>query len=375
MGISSEFEMEGNGNWDLSKDERDDTGLVRISNEYLKPNVGLLYLLVSNFLNSVMMVSTKLLETDPEFEEPIKPLQILAVRMSVTFAGTLIYIQLKKSEIPHAPFGPPEMRKWLLLRGCTGFFGVFGLYYSLMYLSVADSTLITFLGPSFTGVLAWMFLRERYSFVEAIGALISFCGVVVIVRPAFLFGDRSEGGNLDKQVESSDPQERLIASLVALFGIFCGSVVYIIIRHIGHRAHAILSVTYFSFTTSVVSLIGIVAIPSMGFQIPQTSKQWFLFALIGLSGFFMQLFLTMGIQRERAARGAYMSYAQMVCAVFWEIVIWHHFPEFWTWCGLALIVGSAVIVFRYKPEYEAITEVNNEVSGQIPLEDFGPGKN
>ena len=117
--------------------------LQRLSDDYLKPNIGLMYLLISNLFNSLMIVSTKLLETDPELETPITPLQILVVRMFITYLGTLIYMYWKRNSIGNVPWGPPEMRKWLILRGCTGFFGVFGLYYSLMYLSVPDATVIT----------------------------------------------------------------------------------------------------------------------------------------------------------------------------------------------------------------------------------------
>ncbi|SCW01699.1 LAFE_0E05358g1_1 [Lachancea fermentati] len=347
----------------------DDGRIKRLSNEYLKPNIGILYLLISNFFNSIMVVSTKLLETDPELEVPIKPLQILVVRMLFTVIGAVIYMYLNKTTISHVPFGPPKMRKWLILRGCVGFFGVFGMYYSLMYLSVPDATVILFLGPSFTGFLAWIILRERYSVIEAVGGLISLFGVILIVRPTFLFGPvvSSEGSS----AESSNPHDRLIATLVALFGTLNASNVWIVIRYIGRRAHAIMSVTYFSFITFIISLLGILLIPSMTFQIPQTSKQWFLFLVIGFSGFFMQLSLTLGIQRERAGRGSFVAYTQMIYALIWDSLIWHHLPEFWSWCGITIIIGSAVTVLRCKPKPEASPPVDTESNQEaIQMEDF-----
>ncbi|CUS21461.1 LAQU0S03e03136g1_1 [Lachancea quebecensis] len=355
---------------EIVENKSNDSRLQRLSSEYLKPNIGLLYLLISNLFNSVMVVSTKLLETDPELEEPITPLQILVVRMFITYIGTLIYMLYNRDRIDHVPWGPPDMRKWLILRGCTGFFGVFGMYYSLMYLSVPDATIITFLGPSFTGLLAWAILRERYSKVEATGALVSLMGVILIVRPSFLFGSSAtdaSGGT----AESRDPHARLVATIVALVGVVGASNVYIIIRYIGQRAHAIMSVSYFALIACFVSLVGICVIPSMGFQIPQTSKQWFLFALIGFSGFFMQLLLTMGIQRERAGRGAIMSYSQIIYALFWDVLIWHHLPGLWSWCGIIVILGSAIWVVKCKPKSEfAATATADQESQVIQMEDF-----
>ncbi|SCU89152.1 LAME_0E02388g1_1 [Lachancea meyersii CBS 8951] len=343
--------------------------IERLSNEYLKPNIGLVYLLTANLFNSAMVVSTKLLETDQTLEKPITPLQILVVRMFITYVGTVIYMYWNRSTIEHVPWGPPEMRKWLILRGCTGFFGVFGMYYSLMYLSVPDATVITFLGPSITGVLAWMILHERYTKVEATGALVSLLGVILIVRPTFLFGSPGlQQGN--DAVESNDPRDRLVATLVALLGVLGASNVYIIIRYIGNRAHAIMSVSYFALIACIVALVGICVFPSIGFQIPQTGRQWFLFSLIGFSGFFMQLLLTMGIQKERAGRGAFMSYSQVIYALIWDLLIWHHLPGIWSWCGMFVIVGSAVCVIKYKPKPQAAVTVGQENSQAIQMQDF-----
>ncbi|CEP62835.1 uncharacterized protein LALA0_S06e04918g [Lachancea lanzarotensis] len=341
----------------------------RLSNEYLKPNIGLIYLLTANLFNSAMVVSTKLLETDQTLEEPITPLQILVVRMFITYVGTVIYMYWNRSKIEHVPWGPPEMRKWFILRGCTGFFGVFGMYYSLMYLSVPDATVITFLGPSITGVLAWMVLHERYTKVEAIGALVSLLGVVMIVRPSFLLGSSTPEKTSDV-VESNDPQERLVATLIALLGVLGSANVYIIIRYIGNRAHAIMTVSYFALICCIVSFVGICTIPWMTFQVPQTGRQWLLFSIIGLSGFFMQLLLTMGIQRERAGRGAFMSYSQVIYALIWDLLIWDHLPGFWSWAGMFIIIGSAVCVIKYKPRTEIVVAVDQETSQAIQMQEF-----
>ncbi|SCV01751.1 LANO_0F13344g1_1 [Lachancea nothofagi CBS 11611] len=346
--------------------EPEKSHLQRLSHEYLKPNIGLVYLLTANLFNSAMVVSTKLLETDPTLEAPITPLQILVVRMFITYVGTLIYMYWNRAKIDHVPWGPPEMRKWLILRGFTGFFGVFGMYYSLMYLSVPDATVITFLGPSLTGILAWIILHERYSKVEALGGVISLFGVVLIVRPTFLLGGSGTGQTNDA-VESSDPKDRLFATLVALVGVLGSCNVYIIIRYIGNRVHAIMTVSYFALIVCVVSFVGICTIPSIGFQMPQTGRQWFLFSLIGFSGFFMQLLLTLGIQKERAGRGAFMAYSQVIYALLWDMIIWHHLPGLWSWCGMIVIVGCGIWVIRFKPKPE-ITVLTGQDS--IQMENF-----
>ncbi|CAI4048810.1 uncharacterized protein SKDI_13G3830 [Saccharomyces kudriavzevii IFO 1802] len=355
----------------------DETTLQRISKDYLKPNIGLVLLTVSYFFNSAMVVSTKVLENDPEDianDRQIKPLQILLVRMVITYIGTLIYMYINKSTIPNVPFGKPEVRKWLILRGCTGFFGVFGMYYSLMYLTISDAVLITFLSPSLTIFLSWVILRERFTKVEALGSLISLMGVVLIVRPSFLFGT-PEMTDSSRIVESSDPKSRLVATLVGLWGVLGMSCVYIIIRYIGKRAHAIMSVSYFSLITAIVSFIGINTIPSMKFQIPHSRKQWILFGNLGVSGFIFQLLLTLGIQRERAGRGSLMAYTQLLYAVFWDVTLYKHWPNVWSWVGMIVIISATLWVIRIRAaNSEAMNKdpapVIDDEENSIPLTDF-----
>lgn len=77
---------ESNSNEDFNVDGNETT-LQRISKDYLKPNIGLVLLTVSYFFNSAMVVSTKVLENDPDDianDRQIKPLQILLVRMVIT---------------------------------------------------------------------------------------------------------------------------------------------------------------------------------------------------------------------------------------------------------------------------------------------------
>ena len=73
--------------------------------------------------------------------------------MGITVLCSTLYMWRAKTE--HFPFGMPEVRPLLIARGLTGFFGVFGMYYSLLYLPLADATVITFLAPSLACCRGW----------------------------------------------------------------------------------------------------------------------------------------------------------------------------------------------------------------------------
>lgn len=318
-------------------------------------NSGVLLLCIAQFCNSVMISSTKLLETNEHDDRDtnIKPLQILLVRMFITYVGCLVYMRIYKDSIPDVYFGAKEVRKWLCLRGLCGFMGVFGSYFSLMYLSISDSVLITFLSPSMTILLAWIALREPINRYEILSCILSLSGVVLIVRPTFIFGESiamDTGMDPHSTIESRNPRDRLIATLVALFGTIGMSSVYIIIRFIGKKAHAIMAVSYFSLITLIISTLGILLIPSMKLQIPSNLKEWGLFFNLGFMGFFFQLLLTMGIQRERAGRGSLIQYTQLIYALLWDIILYNHLPSIWSVCGMIIIVGSTLYAINMKAQ-------------------------
>ncbi|RLV93358.1 putative membrane protein [Spathaspora sp. JA1] len=319
-------------------------------NQYVVPNSGLCLLLTSHFLNSIMIASCKLLVTDKDSNVPIHPLQILFIRMLITYILCLIYMGITRS-IPEAPFGPKKVRTLLIMRGSLGFFGVFGLYFSLQYLSVSDAVGITFLAPMVTAFLAFVVLGESYSILEAVCSVVSFGGVILIAKPSFIFGEviNEEIQGIDESVESGSTEKRIIATIVGLLGVFGVSSVYVVLRKIGKEIHPLLSVSYFALICCIITFFAILVIPSLSFILPANNYQWFLFLVIGISGFFMQFSLTAGIQRIKASRAAIMAYSGMVFALFWDLTIWGHLPEFLSFLGMLLIIGNAIIIMKFKP--------------------------
>lgn len=317
------------------------------------PNLGVSLLLTSQFLNSIMILTCKLLEADPAFEVPIHPVQILFARMFITYICCILYMAITRS-VEDAPFGPKSQRPLLVLRGILGFFGVFGLYYSLQYLSLSDAVSITFLIPMVTAFFAWIAIGEKYSLLEAVCSLLSLAGILLIAKPESIFGAESL-----LEVPDSDPAEssssglRVLATVVGFIGVCGASSVYVLLRKIGRSAHPLISVSYFALISCVVCFVATLVTPSLSFKTPSTFRQWFLFALIGLSGFFMQFCLTAGLQREKAGKSSLMIYTNMVFALLWDFVFWGHVPGFLSILGTSLIVANAFIIIKFKPAQDA----------------------
>ena len=140
-------------------------------------NKGLAYMLLGQVFGTLMNVTTRLLEVEGNKGKGLHPFQILFARMGITFVLASGYMWWKKT--PHFPFGMKEVRWLLVCRGLGGFGGVFGMYYSLLYLPLADATVITFLAPSLACWACSILIKEPFTRVEQIAALISLCKILM----------------------------------------------------------------------------------------------------------------------------------------------------------------------------------------------------
>jgi len=277
-------------------------------------------------------------------------------------------------QVPDPYLGPKEVRLLLVFRGVSGFFVLFGVYYSLQYLSLSDATVITFLSPLSTAFAGYMLLGEQFSYHQALAGAFSFIGVVLIARPQALFGARlSETDGLTVHewldVPIVPPEQRLAAVGVALIGVLGATGVYTSLRAIGKRAHTLHSLTAFASQCVIVSGIGMFAlgIPPV---LPSNPMWLFLLILICIFGFLAQVFLTMGLQRETAGRGTLAFYVQIVFATILERIFFHTSPSPLSLLGTFVILGSALYVALTKgPAPSSTIKPDTSPSEDIYLED------
>ncbi|KAI1393270.1 uncharacterized protein F4822DRAFT_6101 [Hypoxylon trugodes] len=344
-------------NLEGSKDGQRRTVWQRLKRFYER-NIGLFFVFLAQVFASLMTMTTRLLETG--FEKKFHALQIIFVRMLATAVLGSLYMWYKK--VPDFPLGRRDVRGLLVLRGLSGFTGLFCSYYSLSYLNISDATVISFLVPTMTAFICFIALREPFTVREAIAGLIAFAGVLFIARPTFLF-PQHEAGQTEPNSTSlfmveqpkgivpsvpATPAQRAIAVLLAVIGSFAAASAYSTIRVIGKRAHSLVSVNYFAVLATVVSFIVVLVVPDLHFEIPENATQWSLLIAIGIAGFLLQFLLTEGLQREKAGRATNLIYTQMVFALILERVVWGTTPPAESLFGSALIIGSALWVSLQK---------------------------
>jgi drug/metabolite transporter (DMT)-like permease len=273
-------------------------------------------MLLAQLFGTAMNVATRLLEVSANHGRGMHPLQILFTRMALTVLCGCAYMSYTRT--PHFPLGAPAVRPLLVIRGFAGFFGVFGMYYSLMYLPLAEATVITFLAPGLASWACSVLLGEPFTRAERIGGGVSLLGVVLIARPAMIFQVFSAGsdggqtaaaaaaavppspssssaandtltarGMAVHDLDTVTPLQRLCAVGVALVGVLGAATAYTVLRWIGKRAHPLISVNYFATTTFGVCLILQWLLPEVGFLLPSDARDWGWLVFLGVCGFVM----------------------------------------------------------------------------------------
>ncbi|KAH8821794.1 hypothetical protein F5884DRAFT_867961 [Xylogone sp. PMI_703] len=294
--------------------------------EFYQKNKGWLLVLLSQFFAVFMHTAAKSLESG---SSSVHPLQILALRMVLTFSASSLILW---RNCPEAfPFGEKELRSLFIIRGMSGVIGAVGFYCSLIYLPLSEATILNFLAPLGACCMMTFIASGSFTASEVASAILSLVGVMLITQPSLIFG--SGRGN-ESTLNSGS---HLVGFGFAMMGAMGGMCAYTSIRTIGKRAHSLTSVNYFAATLLLVSIVAFAAVPGVDFKTDLSTMEWSLLALIATIGFLMEVALTAGLSAEDSHRATYMIYSQAIIALIVDGTLWHKTP------GVISLVGCLLI--------------------------------
>lgn len=219
-------------------------------------------------------------------------------------------------------------RGFLILRGVLGFIALSCFYFAISRLPLAEATLIHYSNPIFTAIGAAIFLAEGLRLLELLLAATSLGGVVLVARPAFLFGGQSA---------ALDP----LAVGVALTGALFSAGAYVAVRRASRTNDHMVIVFYFA----LVSTLGAIPFALSVWEWP-TPAEWLTLLGIGIATQGGQVFLTRGLELERAGRAMAVGYLQIVFAAVWGALLFGEIPGPWSLAGGLVIVGSTFVLAR-----------------------------
>jgi drug/metabolite transporter (DMT)-like permease len=250
----------------------------------------------SAFCFSVMSLGVKLVG------QRIPSQEVVLVRGVLNAAFT--WLMLRRASI--RPWGNRPLV--LALRGLFGFLALSCLYYALVHLPLADATVLQYTNPVWTALFAAWLLGESMRRGELGLVLASLLGVVLIARPAFLFGGNA--ARLD-----------LLAVAAALVGSMFSAAAYVTVRQLARSEDPLVIVFYFTLVAVVGSLPGTLREP-----VWPRPQEWLFLVLLAVAAQGGQVLLTRGLQLEPAGRATAIGYLQVVFAAVWGALFFAEIP-------------------------------------------------
>ena len=150
------------------------------------------------------------------------------------------------------PWG--RRRRLLALRGLLGSVALACVYGAVMRLPLATATLLQYLYPTFTALLAWLSLGEQLSRRLLLGCGCGWLGVLVVAQgtnPAM--ADLSLWQLLPQPLAWSG-SPALIGLLLGLLGALLTALAYVSVRELGRSEHPLVIVFWFPLMSLPLSL-------------------------------------------------------------------------------------------------------------------------
>ncbi|MCT0219294.1 DMT family transporter [Synechococcus sp. CS-1329] len=204
------------------------------------------------------------------------------------------------------PWG--NRRRLLVGRGILGTAGLYCVYLALTGLPLAVATVLQYLHPTFTALLAWPLLAERPGWRVWGAVLLGFLGVAVLVVPG---GAGAVGAGFGAAAGAGLPALPL---LCALAGALLSALAYVSVRALRNSEHPLVVVFYFPLMALPLSLPLVLLQP-----VAPTASEFAWLLGVGVFTQLGQIALTYGLMGMAAARATAISYVQVPLAALWGV--------------------------------------------------------
>jgi drug/metabolite transporter (DMT)-like permease len=243
----------------------------------------------------------------------------------VVFARAIVSVALSWWLLHRAGIPAWGKRRWLLIwRGAIGTAALVCVYAALAALPLAAATVLQYLYPPFTALLAWLMLGEPIGKRVLAAMALGWLGVLLVAQPAGLL----QGG----------ATLALVPVLIAVAGALFTAFAYVSVRSLGTSEHPLVIVFYFPLVALPLSLPLVTLNPVL----PTPAE---LLWLVGVGVFTQlgQVYLTRSLTALPAARATAISYVQVLFAGGWGWLLFGESIDSWTIAGAGLVLAATLV--------------------------------
>ncbi|MDQ7084113.1 MAG: DMT family transporter [Sulfurovum sp.] len=259
--------------------------------------------------------------------------------VEVTFFRNIFGVILVGFAIYKVPLKQKGGRPWLLFfRGSMGFSALLAYFYIMAHIPLGEAVTYNKTSPIFVAIFAYIFLNEKLHRSALLAIAIGFIGIVLIAQP--------QGGSFDKY---------------DILGIFSGigaALAYTSIRELRNYYDTRAIVMSFMLIGTIAPLFLMLITPYVTvsqdfdwmfaeFIMPQ-GIEWAYVTAVGIFATLSQLLMTKAYELTKAGIVGTISYSNIVFALIIGTFLGDPIPNFWTFLGIVLVVGSGLMVVLVK---------------------------
>ncbi len=242
------------------------------------------------------------------------------------------------------PWG--RRRRLLATRGLLGSVALACVYGAVTRLPLATATLLQYLYPAFTALIAWLSLGELLSRRTLLACGCGWLGVLVVAHGISPTAIGLSLGHAPLQTLAwpvAEPQawaaaQPLIGVLLAVSGAMLTALAYVSVRELGRSEHPLVIVFWFPLMAVPLSLPWVLQHP-----VWPHGLEWLWLLGVGLFTQLGQIGLTHGLTRLPAARATTIGYVQVAFAALWGRLLFGEAIGSATGIGALLILAAALL--------------------------------
>ncbi len=262
----------------------------------------------------------------------IPVLEIVMARAIVS--GIISYADIKRKKI--SLWG--HNKTLLIARGIVGSFALMFVYYAVTTLPLAEATVLQYLHPVFTAMLALFFLKETIQRSTIACIVISLLGLFIILQPNLVQPNLAQPNLQDNGVHYA-----WLSIGAGILGAFGSAVAYVIIKNLTKTDDSSVIIFYFPLVAFPISMIML----GSDFVVPSLAATGLLI-LVGIFTQIGQVGLTKALHCADANKATAYAYVQVLFSVFIGWAYFGEVPVFTTIMGGGLIMIGALINVLWK---------------------------
>ena len=277
-------------------------------------HLGIIYIIFSAFCFSLMNMFVQLAGDVPFIQKSF--FRNFVALLCAVFVMIKQGVSWKPQRNENIPF--------LIIRSVCGTIGIFGNFYALGHLLLADASMLNKMSPFFAVVFSFLFIKEKMTLFQISAVIISFIGSLFIIKPTFA-------------------NVTLFPALAGLIGGMGAGAAYTTVRVLGKRGE---KGPYIVFFFSAFSCL--VVLPYLLFNFsPMTIFQLLILIAAGIAAAGGQFSITAAYCYAPAREISIFDYTQIIFASLLGFMLFGQIPDIWSVIGYVIISSTAIAMFFY----------------------------